>query len=1249
MRLRKGRRMLSAIGLLALISSLIWIVPWNDTWAQSGYGNAPTATDDLGVPTNSSPVAMDSAKNLIWVVNPDDDSVSVIGNLDSTPSVISTIPVGHEPEGIAIQTNLVDPTKYHVYVATPADNGITIINVSASSASSVTAVATKQLITGAEPWDVVATPDGTRVFVANSGQDTITVIRTDTDAIVGNVVLGNTTCNVGDQNRHFQPRGLAVTGDGLSLFVTRFLSFTKTGGVQSDDNGKEGVVCKLTVPVAIGSLPTVASAVKLASRDTGFTNPNGSPTSAYPNQLQSIVIRGTNAYLPNIAASPSPPLKFNVDTQAFVNRISNINTTPTDAGAVNLHLGARLPEPGKTKIFFANPWAMAFTNQAGSGNAYVVSSGSDLLVKLNVDSNGVLTFTGGVSRTTYIDLADPSNPNTSGSNAGKNPLGIVIRNISPSNNHAYVMNYVSRNVSVVDLTANPNAVSNVIQTTALPLPGTQDEQLQVGKEVFFTSRGHFNHPPVSGISSDIRLSKDGWQNCASCHFAALTDGVIWRFNSGPRKSIPLNATWSPQNPNDQRILNYSAIFDEVQDFELNIRNVSGPGPLAAGPPVVFDPQHGLIVSDTATFTAPHVVAPFLPITNTLRPQFTVTLPGSNKAWNALDAVKEWIRFAIRTPNGELTTDELTAQSGGNATGGLTPTDVQQGRILFFQAGCQKCHGGTKWSVSHKDFVAPPLAADISTEQTITTANAGQYLNRFLSDIGSYNLNVPGQGNTIALQPEIGGVEKDTAGKDALGKDFNGDGKGNGFNIPSLLGIWAVQPYYHNGACETLQCVLADVNHRKKGHSGPDILADTGKQLKVVAFLKSLDAETDFPFDLSIRAHDISVTPPAALKGSTVEIVANVSLFGVKSDLIALGNALGINHVVVHFKSTALGLDKDENLPFSAFVQDFGQAPVTTTLTIPANLSGNHGQIEVTVDANQQVQESDENNNVAQRNITFNNPQQDTTPPKVVSVAISDDNPFNDNDFTTASNNVKVKLVVSDPAGNGTPSGVKQFCLVSYYYDFVTRFWIPTPCVFANLPASVTGHPDTFIVSTQLNSIAGISYVFVWVRDGAGNFSIRPGFDFISFVPTGFVNLNRNDVLILRFVLKPGENLQVSANMGNGGFGDVDLVEFENFLDPNSARGDVSAHNGSATETVNANGPATGFGLRQVEIHAVVNSQFKITVTPTAQAASAKPAEELVFGSGISVAGPPALASAIGEDLAPAQAGGVFLPFAANEQ
>ena len=79
-------------------------------------------------------------------------------------------------------------------------------------------------------------------------------------------------------------------------------------------------------------------------------------------------------------------------------------------------------------------------------------------------------------------------------------------------------------------------------------------------------------------------------------------------------------------------------------------------------------------------------------------------------------------------------------------------------------------------------------------------------------------------------------------QDGLGKDFNNDGKSNGFSPPSLLGIFALPPYYHNGACETLACVLADPNHRTAGNK-TDVLADAHKRAQVVTFLESLDAAT----------------------------------------------------------------------------------------------------------------------------------------------------------------------------------------------------------------------------------------------------------------------------------------------------------------------------------------------------------------------------------------------------------------------
>ena len=42
---------------------------------------------------------------------------------------------------------------------------------------------------------------------------------------------------------------------------------------------------------------------------------------------------------------------------------------------------------------------------------------------------------------------------------------------------------------------------------------------------------------------------------------------MWEFGAGPRKSVPLNATFNPRNRTEQRLLNYSAIFDELEDFE----------------------------------------------------------------------------------------------------------------------------------------------------------------------------------------------------------------------------------------------------------------------------------------------------------------------------------------------------------------------------------------------------------------------------------------------------------------------------------------------------------------------------------------------------------------------------------------------------------------------------------------------------------------------------------------------------------
>jgi cytochrome c peroxidase len=205
-----------------------------------------------------------------------------------------------------------------------------------------------------------------------------------------------------------------------------------------------------------------------------------------------------------------------------------------------------------------------------------------------------------------------------------------------------------------------------------------------------------------------------------------------------------------------------------------------------------------------------------------------------------------VRAAVRTPNGPLPSTRRRP--------GPSRSDIAAGRRLFAEQNCQSCHGGQLFTVGIKDFASPPAAGEIATETTPppTSGNpvALQFLARFLRDIASFNLGVPGGGNEIgdnvgadekATSAVVGGVAQPQP--DALGRDYNGDGKGSGFNVPSLLGINAVPPYYHNGACETLACVVGNQKHRTANGTLPDRLTSARARAQLVAWMETVSART----------------------------------------------------------------------------------------------------------------------------------------------------------------------------------------------------------------------------------------------------------------------------------------------------------------------------------------------------------------------------------------------------------------------
>lgn len=442
-------------------------------------------------------------------------------------------------------------------------------------------------------------------------------------------------------------------------------------------------------------------------------------------------------------------------------------------------------------------------------DGFVLSRATDRLVRVVLDANGKptinapkdITDAGNIVRIEVgVDLI--TGPIAFTRNSG--PEGVVINS---ADTRAYVMNLISRDVSVIDIAgANPTTYREIARLQSAALPSDPFElQVLRGKELFNTSIGpegtNENALPPAGRMSDF-----GWGSCYSCHPRGLADGVTWMFGDGPRQTISMESTvahpqpinpafnvngnFAPLTPTfHQRALNWSAVRDEIQDFELNIRNVSGGQGLIA---LASGVRRGDV--DTCVFNLA------LPFPNPSCAAATAITTGRDRD---LDAIAAYTAFGIRAPVAPLR--------------GSTDPDVAEGRALFAAANCQACHGGANWTASTLD--RPPPAAEVSV-------TAGQ-LNSFLCKVGTFDA-------AAANELKGGGV----AGQ----LNPNGANGVLGINIPSLVSVAASGPYFHSGAAPTLDAVLENAEHRKRGNE-LDVLSNPTDRNKLVKFLKSIDLST----------------------------------------------------------------------------------------------------------------------------------------------------------------------------------------------------------------------------------------------------------------------------------------------------------------------------------------------------------------------------------------------------------------------
>jgi hypothetical protein len=228
-------------------------------------------------------------------------------------------------------------------------------------------------------------------------------------------------------------------------------------------------------------------------------------------------------------------------------------------------------------------------------------------------------------------------------NAGRAPQGLAI---STDGRTLYVNNALERTLGAFDLSRLlDQGNAEVVALASIPTIAAEKLGVQVlrGKQLFYDAK-------------DARLARDGYISCASCHNDGGHDGRVWDltgFGEGLRNTISLRGRGGGQG-----FLHWSNNFNEVQDFESQIRALSG--------------GTGLMTS--AQFN-----------------QGTRSQPlGDPKAGVSadLDALAAYVASLNAFPPSPYR----------NADGSLSGSGMA-GRTLFESKNCGSCHGGTAFTNS----------------------------------------------------------------------------------------------------------------------------------------------------------------------------------------------------------------------------------------------------------------------------------------------------------------------------------------------------------------------------------------------------------------------------------------------------------------------------------------------------------------------------------------------------------------------
>ena len=447
----------------------------------------PTA----GKPASASSIILDAFRGRVWCVNPDQGSVSAVDAYKHTL-------LFEAPAGVSPQT-----------LAQAPDGSIWVANhesatLSALSPDNGNLQATLGLPYGAGPQGIAFNPQTGAGYVTLEGSGKLLRFDPATRKVTGEVDLGPT------------PRGLAVTGDGKRIFVSRFISPADHSEVWEVDAAT--FARTRTIILALDESPD--------SETSG---------GGVLNYLAAVVIS------PDGKEALVPCEKDNTGRGPVRNGLPLTHENSLRTAMAHIDLRNDTEDPLRRDDF----------DNASLASAAVYSPLGDFFFTALQGSNAVHAM-------------DPYNHGAvleRNKQVGAAPRGLVL---DPKSQQLFVHNFLDRSVSIFDLAsvlANTEYVSKRLATVVtVSHEALSDAELR-GKRIFYNA-------------SDTRMSLDGYISCAGCHLGGATDGRVWDFTDrgeGLRRTTNLlGRSGTGHGP-----IHWSANFDEVQDFENDMRGPFG--------------------------------------------------------------------------------------------------------------------------------------------------------------------------------------------------------------------------------------------------------------------------------------------------------------------------------------------------------------------------------------------------------------------------------------------------------------------------------------------------------------------------------------------------------------------------------------------------------------------------------------------------------------------------------------------------